>query len=97
MDNLAKQSDVTLETIKSLRMRVNDVMDQLERGAMVQLKEIYTRNSVQISEDVLRCEAVLKALVQVDRELSKPLSPSNMEPDIFVYKHRAQEKMRVGS
>ncbi|XP_052236173.1 uncharacterized protein LOC127847961 [Dreissena polymorpha] len=97
MDNIAKQSDATLETIKSLRMRINDVLEQLERGAMVQLKEIYTRNSVQISEDVLRCEAVLKALSQVDRELNKPLSPSNLEPDIFVYMHRAQEKMKMAS
>ncbi|WAQ95260.1 hypothetical protein MAR_027950 [Mya arenaria] len=97
MDNIAKQSDTVSGTIRDLRTRVNALLDDLEVVAVGRLKEIYSRNLVQIGEDKLRCEAVIKALSQVDRELNKPLSPTNTEPDIFVYLHRAKEKLRMAT
>ena len=94
--NLAEQSDKVLATIKDVRARVNELLDEMERKTLLQMREIYTRNSVQINEDILRCEAVLKSMRQLERELDKPLSPTNMEPDIFIYTHRAKRKLIDG-
>lgn len=97
LDNLAKQSDNVLATMKDVRKRVNELLDELEQKTVIQLKEIYSRNSVQINEDLLRCEAVIKGLHQLERELDKPLSPTNVEPDIFVYTQRAKRKLKDGN
>ncbi|XP_045211708.1 uncharacterized protein LOC123563149 [Mercenaria mercenaria] len=94
--NLAEQNDRVLATMKDIRVRVNELLDEMERKTKIQMREIYTRNAVQINEDILRCEAILKSMRQLERELEKPLSPTNLEPDIFVYTHRAKRKLMEG-
>ncbi|KAL4240569.1 hypothetical protein ACF0H5_001361 [Mactra antiquata] len=94
LDNIARQADQVVAKIRDVRVRLNETLDDLERKTITQLKEIHSRNSVQINEDKLRCEAVLKAMNQLERELNKPISPTNMEPDIFVYTQRARRKLR---
>lgn len=96
MDNLATQYDAVLATVRNFRLEVNQLLDELETKTGYQLKEIYSRNSVQIGEDRLRCEALLKTLTQLDRELDKPLSPTNSESDIFVYIQRARKTFDDG-
>lgn len=94
---LAEQHDAVLATVRDFRTRVNLMLDELEALTVGHLKQIYARNSVQISEDRLKCEAFLKAMRQLDRELDKPLSPTNSESDIFTYIQRAKKVLNEGT
>ena len=96
MDSLATQHGTVITTIRDFREQVNQLLDKLEAETIHKLKDIYSRNVVQIGEDRLRCEALLKTLGQLDRELGKPLSPTNSESDIFVYIQRARKTFEEG-